>query len=45
MPQLGQAVEPAQVDSVTPWWRGVDSGHSEAAVAVTWPKSLAWPLD
>jgi L-ascorbate metabolism protein UlaG (beta-lactamase superfamily) len=45
MPQLGQAVEPAQVDSVTPWWRGVDSHGSEAPVPVTWPKALAWPLD
>ncbi len=45
MPKLGQAVEPAQVDSVTPWWRGVDSGGSEAPVPVTWPKALAWPLD
>ena len=45
MPRLGEAVEPVQVDSVTPWWRGVDSGGGEPAVAVTWPKSLAWPLD
>jgi L-ascorbate metabolism protein UlaG (beta-lactamase superfamily) len=45
MPYLGQAVEPAQVDSVTPWWRGVDSSGSEAPLPVTWPKALAWPLD
>lgn len=45
MPQLGEAVEPSQVDSVTPWWRSVDSSGSEPAVPVTWPKALAWPLD
>jgi hypothetical protein len=45
MPYLGQAVEPAQVDSVTPWWRGVDSSGSEAPLPVTWPRALAWPLD
>jgi L-ascorbate metabolism protein UlaG (beta-lactamase superfamily) len=45
MPRLGEAVEPVQVDSVTPWWRGVDSGGGEPAVPVTWPKALAWPLD
>jgi len=45
MPQLGQPVEPVQVDSVTPWWRGVDSAGGEPAQAVRWPKSAAWPLD
>jgi L-ascorbate metabolism protein UlaG (beta-lactamase superfamily) len=45
MPQLGQAVEPVQVDSVTPWWRGVDSGSAAPAEAMSWPKAAAWPLD
>jgi L-ascorbate metabolism protein UlaG (beta-lactamase superfamily) len=45
MPQLGQPVEPVQVESVTPWWRGVDSGGSEAPVPVSWPKAAVWPLD
>ncbi len=49
MPQLGQAVEPVQVDSVTPWWRGVDQGPAPAgkaeAEAITWPKAMAWPAD
>jgi L-ascorbate metabolism protein UlaG (beta-lactamase superfamily) len=45
MPELGQAVEPVQVESVTPWWRRVDSAGSEVALPVTWPKTLAWPLD
>ncbi len=45
MPQLGQPVEPAQVDSVTPWWRAVDHGASAPAQAVSWPKAAVWPLD
>jgi L-ascorbate metabolism protein UlaG (beta-lactamase superfamily) len=48
MPQLGQAVEPARVESVLPWWRGVDTGKAEVAspqAPITWPKAAAWPLD
>jgi len=45
MPQLGLAVEPAQVDSVTPWWRGVEMPGDALAAPMTWPKSLAWPAD
>jgi L-ascorbate metabolism protein UlaG (beta-lactamase superfamily) len=48
MPQLGQPVEPAQVDSVTPWWRGVEMSGSSAdapQVPMTWPRHLAWPAD
>ncbi len=45
MPQLGQAMEPAQVDSVTPWWRAVERAGGPPAEAMTWPKSLAWPAD
>ena len=45
MPQLGQAVEPAQVDSVTPWWRGVDQADAAPAEPMSWPKALAWPAD
>jgi L-ascorbate metabolism protein UlaG (beta-lactamase superfamily) len=45
MPQLGQPVEPVQVESVTPWWRGVDSAGSEPAVPMSWPKAAGWPLD
>ena len=45
MPQLGQPVEPAQVDSVTPWWRGVERAGAAPAEAMSWPKSLAWPSD
>ncbi|MDE2370649.1 MAG: MBL fold metallo-hydrolase [Burkholderiales bacterium] len=45
MPQLGEAVEPSRVESVTPWWRGVDAGGGEPAQPMTWPRTLAWPLD
>ena len=45
LPQLGQAIEPAQVDSVLPWWRGVDGAASAAPEPMTWPKAAAWPLD
>jgi L-ascorbate metabolism protein UlaG (beta-lactamase superfamily) len=45
MPRLGEPVEPAQVDSLTPWWRGVDGGDAAAVEPMTWPRSVAWPLD
>ena len=47
MPQLGQAVEPAQVDHVVPWWRGVDQVDvpAPALQPMTWPKALPFPLD
>jgi L-ascorbate metabolism protein UlaG (beta-lactamase superfamily) len=44
MPQLGQPVEPAQVDSVTPWWRGVETADAPLQ-PLTWPKHLTWPAD
>ena len=47
MPQLGQAVEPARVDGVLPWWRGVESdGAAPAPIEpLTWPKALPFPSD
>ena len=45
MPQLGQAVEPMQVDHVAPWWRGVEAGGSALIEPLTWPKALPWPSD
>ena len=49
MPRLGEAVEPANVDSVTPWWRGVDARQRDAgpgeAEPITLPKSMPWPVD
>jgi L-ascorbate metabolism protein UlaG (beta-lactamase superfamily) len=51
MPMLGQPVEPAQADEVTPWWRGVDqatvgpAAGTPAATEITLPASAPWPLD
>ncbi len=49
MPRLGEPVEPAHAEGVTPWWRGVDAAepgtrHAEPD-AVTLPKSMPWPID
>ena len=49
MPRLGEPVEPAQVDGVTPWWREVDSRRRGTPAAeppaMTLPKSMPWPVD
>jgi L-ascorbate metabolism protein UlaG (beta-lactamase superfamily) len=45
MPQLGQAVEPSRVASVTPWWRGVDPRGAAAIEPQSWPKAMPFPLD
>jgi L-ascorbate metabolism protein UlaG (beta-lactamase superfamily) len=50
MPCLGQAVEPAQAERVSPWWRVVDAERSgEQArmepVTETLPESMPWPID
>ncbi len=50
MPRLGEAVEPARIDSVTPWWRAVDTQPATVAaveepVVETLPKSMPWPID
>jgi L-ascorbate metabolism protein UlaG (beta-lactamase superfamily) len=50
MPRLGEAVEPAQVERVWPWWRAVDAERSgdraqAEPVAETLPKSMPWPID
>jgi hypothetical protein len=48
VPRLGEPVEPAQVDEVVPWWRGVDAGGAatvEAPLPETLPKSMPWPVD
>ena len=45
MPQLGQPVQPLQVDSVLPWWRGIESASPPVEAAQTWPKATPWPLD
>lgn len=49
MPRLGEPVEPAQVERVEPWWRGVDAKTGGSARADTeeasLPKSMPWPID
>ena len=49
MPRLGEPVEPAHSEAVTPWWRGVDKaahGKPPAAPEVTrLPKAMPWPID
>jgi len=45
MPRLGEAVEPVQVDGVTPWWRGLGDEGALAAEPLSWPKALPFPLD
>jgi L-ascorbate metabolism protein UlaG (beta-lactamase superfamily) len=48
MPRLGEAVEPANLEVVLPWWRSLDTGH-EAPKAPDGPpalqRDLPWPLD
>ena len=49
MPRLGEAVEPAHGNHVTPWWRAVDlSRRHDRPVeppAATLPRSMPWPID
>jgi L-ascorbate metabolism protein UlaG (beta-lactamase superfamily) len=52
MPRLGEAVEPARAEAVTPWWRGVDTPErmpltpAEAEAELQrMPKALPWPAD
>ena len=50
MPRLGEPVEPAQAERVTPWWRGADAPHPGGPVvseaeSLSLPKAAAWPLD
>ncbi|HZT56594.1 MAG TPA: MBL fold metallo-hydrolase [Burkholderiaceae bacterium] len=47
MPRLGEAVEPARAEAVTPWWRAVDRRDEPAPEPepMTLPKTMAWPVD
>jgi L-ascorbate metabolism protein UlaG (beta-lactamase superfamily) len=48
MPHLGEPVEPANVERVAPWWRGVDRVPGkpvEIPLPATLPASIPWPLD
>jgi L-ascorbate metabolism protein UlaG (beta-lactamase superfamily) len=49
MPRLGEPVEPANAQSVTPWWRVADgaavAGRHMALPALSMPKAVPWPMD
>jgi hypothetical protein len=49
MPRLGEAIEPAHAQELTPWWRVVDAGVTTAAAetvqASPLPKTMSWPID
>jgi L-ascorbate metabolism protein UlaG (beta-lactamase superfamily) len=48
MPRLGEPIEPAHSDRVTPWWRHVDifrSNKPAESPAMTLGKAIPWPLD
>ena len=50
MPRLGEAVEPAHAERVTPWWRGVDVRDAKPAQAIEAqpaprPRAMPFPLD
>jgi L-ascorbate metabolism protein UlaG (beta-lactamase superfamily) len=49
MPRLGEAVEPAHVDRVSPWWRSVEQRAQRKPVVepieAKIPKDVPWPID
>jgi L-ascorbate metabolism protein UlaG (beta-lactamase superfamily) len=49
MPYLGQPVEPAHVERVEPWWRGVDQVSLPVEPSppeeTSLPKAMPWPID
>jgi L-ascorbate metabolism protein UlaG (beta-lactamase superfamily) len=49
MPRLGEAVEPAHAEVVTPWWRALGRlgrGMAEAEQSpLAVPRGMPWPLD
>lgn len=48
MPRLGEAVEPAALEVVLPWWRSLDAGHEAPKVSegpAALQRDLPWPLD
>jgi L-ascorbate metabolism protein UlaG (beta-lactamase superfamily) len=50
MPRLGEAVEPAHAERVSPWWRGLDARRAGAAPVVEapaepLPTAMPFPLD
>jgi L-ascorbate metabolism protein UlaG (beta-lactamase superfamily) len=49
MPRLGEPIEPAHAEDVTPWWRVADTGAQKSGIdtlgAITFPNSVPWPVD
>jgi L-ascorbate metabolism protein UlaG (beta-lactamase superfamily) len=49
MPRLGEPVEPARVERVSPWWREVEQTSEPSApggdATKDLPKSMPWPID
>jgi L-ascorbate metabolism protein UlaG (beta-lactamase superfamily) len=53
MPRLGEAVEPARVEGVDPWWRALGANEAKRPAALaeqdeeppSMTDSVAWPLD
>ena len=49
MPRLGEAIEPALVDAIQPWWREVETSavpvQPETEPVEILPVTMAWPLD
>jgi hypothetical protein len=49
MPRLGEPIEPVRAETVTPWWRDVDTmGRKQGPdtpEAITLPESMSWPID
>ena len=49
MPRLGEAVEPAQMEKVSPWWRAVERRTSHKVPVelpqASVPSRLPWPVD
>jgi L-ascorbate metabolism protein UlaG (beta-lactamase superfamily) len=49
MPRLGEAVEPAHAEAVTPWWRAAVSSERLSRRAertgIALPTSVPWPMD
>ncbi len=49
MPRLGEPVEPAHAERVTPWWRGVDQvtlfDEASPPAVASLPRQMPWPID
>jgi L-ascorbate metabolism protein UlaG (beta-lactamase superfamily) len=50
MPRLGEPVEPARAEAVTPWWRGVEAVRrtgtpAPVVQAERLPRAMPWPID